>query len=256
MYMGGTSAVAPLWAGLITLINQLKGVATGFLNDVLYARLAAFAALNDVTTGTNGFWDAGPDWDPCTGWGSPDGAFIASLIGPPGIGSLVPSTGPIGGGMPVTIQGARFTGAIFPSVTFDGVQATNVTVVSDTEINVISPPAAAAGTVDVVVTLMQGSSGTSSASKFTYFVPIPVVSQISPGTGPAGTDVVVSGNFFTGVTEVDFGGVHSPQVTSDPNSPDTVLTASAPSGVSGQVHVTVTTAATSASTDLDFFAYQ
>jgi kumamolisin len=105
MYMDGTSAVAPLWAGLITLINQLKGVATGFLNDVLYARLAAFAALNDITMGTNGFWDAGPDWDPCTGWGSPDGAFIASLIGPPGIGRLVPSTGPVGGGMPVTIRG-------------------------------------------------------------------------------------------------------------------------------------------------------
>jgi kumamolisin len=256
MYMNGTSAVAPLWAGLITLINQLKGVATGFLNDVLYARLAAFAALNDITTGTNGFWDAGPDWDPCTGWGSPDGAFIASLIGPPGIGNLVPSTGPVGGGMPVTIQGTRFTGAIFPSVTFGCVQATNITVVSDTEINVISPPAAAAGTVDVVVTLMQGSSGASSVSKFTYFVPIPVVSQISPSTGPAGTDVVVSGNFFTGVTEVDFGGVFSPQVTSDPNSPDTVLTASAPSGVSGRVHVTLTTTATSASTDLDFFTYQ
>jgi hypothetical protein len=141
-------------------------------------------------------------------------------------------------------------------VTFGGVQATNITVGSDTEINVISPPAAAAGTVDVVVTLMQGSSGASSASKFTYFVPIPVVSQISPSTGPAGTDVVVSGNFFTGVTEVDFAGVPSPQVTSDPNSPDTVLTASAPSAVSGQVHVTVTTAATSASTDLDFFTYQ
>jgi len=63
---GGTSAVAPLWAGLIALINQQRGKPVGYLNPLLYqnyARLAQANALHDVTSGTNGGYSAGPGWD-------------------------------------------------------------------------------------------------------------------------------------------------------------------------------------------------
>jgi kumamolisin len=79
--IGGTSAVAPLWAGLIARINAAKGAPVGFVNPTLYA---AASALHDITQGNNGDFSAGVGWDACTGLGSPDGAKIAALLeGPP-----------------------------------------------------------------------------------------------------------------------------------------------------------------------------
>jgi kumamolisin len=75
--IGGTSAVAPLWAGLIARINSMRGTPVGFVNPQLYA---AASALNDITTGNNGSYAAGPGWDACTGLGSPDGVKIAALF--------------------------------------------------------------------------------------------------------------------------------------------------------------------------------
>jgi kumamolisin len=75
---GGTSAVAPLWAGLIARINALKGVAVGFVNPVLYSNGAAF---NDITQGNNGDFAAAPGWDACTGLGSPKGAAVSKALG-------------------------------------------------------------------------------------------------------------------------------------------------------------------------------
>ena len=81
--VGGTSAVAPLWAGLMACINELMGKRVGFLNSALYATLGGTTALRDVTSGNNGAYSAGTGWDPCTGWGSPDGTAIASALGAP-----------------------------------------------------------------------------------------------------------------------------------------------------------------------------
>lgn len=78
MVVGGTSAVAPLWAGLIALINQQKGSAVGFVNPALYGAASDF---HDITQGNNGAYSAGPGWDACTGLGSPDGTEIAQAIG-------------------------------------------------------------------------------------------------------------------------------------------------------------------------------
>ena len=64
--VGGTSAVAPLWAGLIARINQTLGHNAGFINPILYQNQQAF---NDITSGSNGDYQAGPGWDPCTGPG-------------------------------------------------------------------------------------------------------------------------------------------------------------------------------------------
>ena len=76
--VGGTSAVAPLWAALAALINQQSGKPIGFANAQLYAQRSAF---NDVTQGNNGAYSAGPGWDPCTGLGSPNGTQVATAIG-------------------------------------------------------------------------------------------------------------------------------------------------------------------------------
>ena len=78
--VGGTSAVAPLWAGLIALLNQQLGKSVAFLNNAIYVAPLSSAGFHDVTSGTNGAYSAGPGWDACTGWGSPDGtALLAGL---------------------------------------------------------------------------------------------------------------------------------------------------------------------------------
>ncbi|HDR9042551.1 TPA: S8/S53 family peptidase [Burkholderia vietnamiensis] len=75
--MGGTSAVAPLWAALIARINAASGTSAGWINPVLYKHPDA---LRDITTGSNGTYAAAPGWDACTGLGSPDGAKLAALL--------------------------------------------------------------------------------------------------------------------------------------------------------------------------------
>ncbi len=78
---GGTSAVAPLWAALIALMNQQRGKPVGFLNTALYAAAAKSKALHDITSGNNGAYTASPGWDACTGLGSPDGQLLLTALG-------------------------------------------------------------------------------------------------------------------------------------------------------------------------------
>jgi kumamolisin len=79
--IGGTSAVAPLWAGLIALMNQKLPKRVGFLNPLLYGSLARKGVTKDVTAGNNGVYKAKAGWDPCTGWGSPRGAKLLKALG-------------------------------------------------------------------------------------------------------------------------------------------------------------------------------
>jgi kumamolisin len=74
---GGTSAVAPLWAGLIARINAARGTAVGYINAQLYKNPAAF---NDIKQGNNGSFSAAIGWDACTGLGSPDGAKLSAIV--------------------------------------------------------------------------------------------------------------------------------------------------------------------------------
>ena len=76
--IGGTSAVAPLWAGLVARLAQLSGKPLGLLQPTLYAGATAgqaAAALRDITSGNNGAYQAAPGWDPCTGLGVPQPAI-------------------------------------------------------------------------------------------------------------------------------------------------------------------------------------
>ena len=80
---GGTSAVAPLWAAFVALVNEQRGTPVGFLNPLLYG--SAAGAFRDITSGNNDLGDApgysaGTGWDACTGLGSPDGAGLSQLL--------------------------------------------------------------------------------------------------------------------------------------------------------------------------------
>ncbi len=91
--IGGTSAVAPLYAGLSALANQMAGGATGFLNPILYAPAGA-GVFVDITSGGNGAYQARTGWDPCTGLGRADGAKFASVLTAAASGSGATPTDP------------------------------------------------------------------------------------------------------------------------------------------------------------------
>jgi subtilase family serine protease len=89
---GGTSAAAPLWAGLIAVADQFAGHDLGFVNRALYCigRGPAYhQAFHDVTTGNSTVmvapnpvpgYSAGPGWDPVTGWGTPSAQAMVPLL--------------------------------------------------------------------------------------------------------------------------------------------------------------------------------
>ncbi|WP_114241637.1 protease pro-enzyme activation domain-containing protein [Dyella sp. C9] len=78
--IGGTSAVAPLWAALIARFNQQLGQNLGDPHAALYA--IGESAFHDITSGSNGKFKAGKGWDACTGLGTPNGqALLTALAG-------------------------------------------------------------------------------------------------------------------------------------------------------------------------------
>jgi kumamolisin len=79
MVIGGTSAVAPLWAGLVAVANHQNGKQAGFIQPAIYAAKNK-SAFRDTTTGDNGSFKAGPGWDACTGLGSPIAPRIISAL--------------------------------------------------------------------------------------------------------------------------------------------------------------------------------
>jgi kumamolisin len=87
--IGGTSAVAPLWAGLLALVNQKLGHSVGYLNPGIYGLPPSSGAFHDIGTGNNditgknGSYPARSGWDACTGWGSPNGAKLLNALSGP-----------------------------------------------------------------------------------------------------------------------------------------------------------------------------
>jgi kumamolisin len=81
MVIGGTSAVAPLWAGLIAVANQQNGTSAGFIQPALYAARNK-TAFRDTISGDNGSFKAAPGWDACTGLGSPVTPRVIGAIKP------------------------------------------------------------------------------------------------------------------------------------------------------------------------------
>jgi hypothetical protein len=78
---GGTSAVAPLYAALVALLNADMGEPVGYLNYNLYAFAGSnvYRDTNDgVSNASNGApgYKSGPGWDACTGFGSVNGTAL------------------------------------------------------------------------------------------------------------------------------------------------------------------------------------
>jgi kumamolisin len=73
--------VAPLWSGLIALLNEKLGEPLGFLLPTLYDLPTSTEAFHDITEGSNGAFSAGPGWDACTGLGSPSGENLLAALG-------------------------------------------------------------------------------------------------------------------------------------------------------------------------------
>lgn len=79
MVVGGTSAVAPLWAGLIALLNQNLNTRIGFINPLIYS-LNPDQGFRDITQGNNGKYAAGEGWDATTGKGTPMAAELQAAL--------------------------------------------------------------------------------------------------------------------------------------------------------------------------------
>ncbi len=153
----------------------------------------------------------------------------------PTVTSLSPATGSIAGGTSVTINGVNFVGSA--AVTFGGVSASTVYVVSSTEITVKSPPHAA-GIVTVVVTTVNGASA---GVTYTYKTLPPTLTKVTPDAGPTGggTTVTLTGSGFLSGSIVEFGTTPATTVTVVSG---TEITAKTPAHATGTASVTVTTA--------------
>jgi subtilase family serine protease len=248
---GGTSSSTPLWAAMLADVQATAGCQSsgplGFISPKLYAVGAnaheAAASFNDVAAGNNDdyaisggeLFSATKGYDLASGLGSPrltapsgKPALAAYLCAQapsnaPAIGALNPAVEPLHPAGTLTITGAHFTGATAVSIGGYRVPASDVTVASDTVIDVTPPPAASltggdpgqtgAGQAIVSVT---GPDGTSSAigstSRLEYVDTsasntVPSVSFISSDIGGqgGGNPVVVYGSGFEqgGVGSVD-----------------------------------------------------
>jgi kumamolisin len=81
--VGGTSAVAPLWAALVSRLAEATGQWFGLIQPALYAGVIpgiGVPGFRDITSGNNGAYAAGPGWDACSGLGSPDGTALLTRL--------------------------------------------------------------------------------------------------------------------------------------------------------------------------------
>lgn len=128
-----------------------------------------------------------------------------NFIVPP-TGPYVRSFDPIAGntGTLVTINGTRFTGVT--SVSFNGITGTGLQKLSDTLIKVAAPPGVTTGPLTVF------SNSFAHVTTSNFFVP-PTITSFSPASGRAGTNVTVTGQNLTGVTQVQFGALNATSIT-------------------------------------------
>jgi hypothetical protein len=156
----------------------------------------------------------------------------------PEVSAVTPASGPDTGGTRISIQGKNFTEA--SEVLIDGTPGLVMQVGGDNVV-LVTTPAHAAGTVQVTV---ETPGGVSNAGTFTYTSTAPaapVLTQLSPGSGPAsgGTLVTIIGSNLAGATSVSFGGAAATGISVTGAN---LLTCTTPQHGSGNVQVTVTTA--------------
>ena len=164
----------------------------------------------------------------------------------PAVTSIAPPSGPTTGGTPVTISGSGFQDGA--TVTISGAPATNVNVVSATEITANTPlgPASEELIGDVTVHNPDGTSATKTGA-FTWSVPPLAVSAVAPGIGTpsGGTQVIITGAGFTTALQssVTFGGIPATNVRV---LNAVTIAATAPAHAVGTVDVVVQVGSTTA----------
>jgi hypothetical protein len=155
----------------------------------------------------------------------------------PTVTQVVPIVSQGVGGIRVVITGRQFFDV--SAVNFGTVNAGGMTVNrAGTRIVVFAPPQAA-GTVNVSVTTLGGTSAPVAASQFTYSPPTIAILLTPNGSTVGGTRVRIIGTGLAGATSVTFGGVSSVYFTARDNG--TALTAIAPPGTPGTASITVVT---------------
>jgi hypothetical protein len=155
----------------------------------------------------------------------------------PTLSSVSPNTGLTTGGTTITITGANLVAP--SSVVIGGTPATNVILVSSTQITAVTP-AHAAAVSDVTINFPSAPAVTLTGA-FTFTVPAPTISTVSPTSGltSGGTTLTISGTNFINVTGVTVGGTAATGVTA---TSATTLSAVTPAHAAGAVSIVVTTA--------------
>jgi uncharacterized repeat protein (TIGR03803 family) len=157
-----------------------------------------------------------------------------------GLGRFVSFVGPLFEGKvgkTIEILGQGFTGTT--KVSFHGVSA-NFTVGSDTYLTAVVPSGATTGSV-----IVSTPGGKLTSNKI--FRVIPAILSFSPGSGPVGTPVTITGTSFTGAKKVTFGGVKATVFSVDS---DTQITATVPTGAkTGKIQVTTPGGTATSATD-------
>jgi IPT/TIG domain-containing protein/FG-GAP repeat protein len=242
--LGGTTTVTITGTNLTgtTAVDFGNTAATGFTvngaTSITATAPAESAGTVDITVTTPG------------GTSATSAADHYTYVAAPTVTAVNPTQGPLGAGTSVSISGTGFTNT--STVTFGATNATSFTINSATSITATAP-AGSAGTVDVTVTTPGGISATSSADRYTY-VAAPTVTAVDPTQGPlgAGTTVSITGTGFTNASAVKFGTVSASYTVNSP----TGITATAPAGSAGPVHITVTTpGGISATSTADQYTY-
>ena len=178
----------------------------------------------------------------------------------PVVTGISPSQGDPAGGTTVVISGSGFTGAT--SVTFATSPAISLTVNSDSQITVVTPPGS--GLVSVVVTTPSGSSNPNQASYLYSNAPaVPTITSInsSSGSSNGGATVTITGTNFIGASAVGFtpttpNGVLSESAQSFTVNSDTSITLVTPFSVPGSYDLRVNNAAgQSAATSADVYTF-
>ena len=210
---------------VVTVLGSNFGSTTAVkFNGRAASRFTVVSATQLTATVANGT-STGPVT--VTAGGSTATSATAFVVGTaPVVSSFAPATGPEGAA--VVIRGVGFTGAT--RVAFDGIAASTFTVNSSTQITATVPAGATTGPVAVTTPVSTGQS----ASSFVV-IQAPEIAAFTPGRGPAGTVVTITGNNFAGTSQVSFGGIAASFTVNS----GTQITATAPVGVaSGPILVT------------------
>ena len=202
-YTTPTPSGTSLWAGVTSSPVAIKNTtqATGSSGDATVVYYGAKADLS-ITPGTYSHMI------------TYTAVANLSAIPSPTIISVTPSSGSSAGGTAIQIVGTGFTvndASVTTAVELDGLDCTSVTISSNTPVAgqdtiYCNTPAHAVGAVNVMVTTWGGSA--TRTNGYTYVLPVPAVSAISPDSGHfrGGEMFVITGTGFTGATAVSLVG--------------------------------------------------